>query len=250
MDGHWSLILSALASLLLLTVFIRIKAKKPDWLELDAKWLAISTLPILVGLFSGGYITSFKGLGIEIEAALQEPVKDRISLKATQAKAAESLSSSSGHTKGTITHLQQLSDDEKKSIQRLTFKNKYLWYSASAVKTYIKLLPKAQIIEIVDDNLRFLGAIRTRDIKGLEKLFVDAVKAGNIKEKFIQVYVTKYIDSDISAIQALKIIKDNKLSFLPMLNRDSTLKGVVTRRALEHRIAEDVLAASNKLTWN
>lgn len=248
MDGHWSLILSAIASLLLLTVFIRIKAKKPDWLELDSKWLAVSTIPILVGLFSGGYITSFKGLGIEIEAALQEPVKDRIKLKATEAKAAEVLSSSSRKLKQTITHLQQLTADERKSIQRITFKNNYQWYSAVAVKEYIKLLPNASIIEIVDDKLRFLGAIRTKDIKGLEGLFVEAVKAGNIKEKFIQDYVTKYIDSDISAIQALKIIKDNKLGFLPMLNGDHTMKGVVTRRSLEHRIAEDVLAASSKLS--
>ena len=248
MDAHWSLILSAIASLLLLTVFIRIKAKKPDWLELDSKWLAVSTLPILVGLFSGGYITSFKGLGIEIEAALQEPVKDRIKLKATQAKAAESLTDGTSHAKGTITQLQQLSADEKNAINRLTFKIKYPGYSASAVKAYIEHLPKAHYIEIVDDNLRFLGAIRTKDINELERLFVKAVKAGNIKEKFIQDYVTRYIDSDTSAIQALKIIKDNRLKFLPMLNSDRTMKGVVTRRSLEHRIAEDVLAASSKLT--
>jgi len=246
MNGHWSLILSAIASLFLLTVIIQIRAKKPDWLDLDTKWLAVSALPILIGLFSGGYITSFKGLGIEIEAALREPVKDRINLKATQAKAAESLSSETRKLKQTITHLQQLSDDEKKAIQRLTFKNNYPWYSAVAVKEYLKLLPNVKIIEIVDDKLKFLGAIRTKDIKGLEKLFINAVKAGNIKDKFIQVYVTKYIDSDISAIQALRIMKDNKLLFLPMLNSDHTMKGVVTKRSLEHRIAEDLLAASNK----
>jgi len=246
MNGHWSLIISAIASLFLLTVIIQIRAKKPDWLDLDTKWLAVSALPILIGLFSGGYITSFKGLGIEIEAALQEPVKDRIKLKATQAKAAESLTSVTSQKKGSISELQQLTPDEKNAIQRLTFKNKYPWYSAVAVKEYLKILPRVRFIEIVDDNLKFLGAIRTQDIKGLESLFTKAVKAGNVKEKFIQIYVTKYIDSDISAIQALKIIKDNKLSFLPMLNSDHTMKGIVTRRSLEHRIAEDVLAASNK----
>jgi hypothetical protein len=81
LEQHWPLILAVLISLILLTIFIYLKSKKPNLLDIETKWLALSMIPVLIVLVADDYIYKFKGLGIEIETKLKEPIKKILNLK-------------------------------------------------------------------------------------------------------------------------------------------------------------------------
>ncbi len=74
MERHKFLIITIVLSVVLTVTFLIINYANPYILQIDAQWLIIAGIPILVGLVAGGYIKSFKGLGIEIESALKESV--------------------------------------------------------------------------------------------------------------------------------------------------------------------------------
>ena len=72
-----ALVIGAICSVLLLGVFAY--GAKAEWklLDLEAHWIALGVLPLVLGLFLGGYITKFKGLGVEIEAAVERKLVER-----------------------------------------------------------------------------------------------------------------------------------------------------------------------------
>jgi hypothetical protein len=84
LEQYWSLILALAFSAILIGSFIYLKSKKPNLLEIETEWLALSMMPVLIVLLTGGYIYRFKGFGIEIETSLKEPIKNRIELKAKE----------------------------------------------------------------------------------------------------------------------------------------------------------------------
>lgn len=241
MNENWPLILSILASLILLSVIIHIRGRKPNWLDIETKWLVISILPVLIVMFTGGYISSFKGFGIEIEASLKEPVENRITLAARKAIVGDI-----SEQKGTLAHLYELSEEEKNSIERLQFKNKYPSYASDAVKQYLKILPKLEYIELLDDKSKFIGVMLASDLLGKEEQFVTSLESGNILIDFSKLIVTHYVDSNTSAIDTLDRMRRNNEKFLPLLNSNHSMEGVVTESSLEKSIADEVLKASNK----
>ena len=64
-------------SILALMFLVIAAIEKWSFLELGAHWLAVAILPLLVGLLVGGYISSFKGFGIEFEAAVKRVVAEK-----------------------------------------------------------------------------------------------------------------------------------------------------------------------------
>ena len=58
------------ASAVLLVCLMVIRARWPELLDISSAWIGIAVLPIVVGLLAGGYVKTFKGFGIEVEAAL------------------------------------------------------------------------------------------------------------------------------------------------------------------------------------
>jgi CBS domain-containing protein len=246
MNEYLPLILSILASIFLLAVIIQIKVRRPNWLDIETKWLAISTFPILIGLFAGGYITSFKGLGIEIEASLQKPVSKIVTLAAKEVKVATAIVGENSGLKNSVEHLSNLSEKEKNSIERLIFTNKSSSYSADGVVTYISSLPKLEYIELRDLESKFIGVMLASDLSGNENKFVTSLKSGNVLVVFGKHIVTKYVDKDTSAIDTLDRMRRNNENFLPLLDRDNTMKGIITESSLEKSIATEVLNANKK----
>ena len=68
------LVLASSLSALLLLLFGVFQQLGAAFLSLPAQWLLIAVLPVVVALFIGGYISRFKGFGVELEAALTAPV--------------------------------------------------------------------------------------------------------------------------------------------------------------------------------
>ena len=64
---------SGIATVLLILFFV-FQSYDASFLKLSAQWLALALLPAIFALFIGGYISKFKGFGVELESALQAPV--------------------------------------------------------------------------------------------------------------------------------------------------------------------------------
>lgn len=62
-------------SILLILIFGLIHASGSEFLDFPIQWLGVALMPFLLSFFAAGYITSFKGFGIELEAALNASVK-------------------------------------------------------------------------------------------------------------------------------------------------------------------------------
>lgn len=79
------ILIGAAASLALLLLFGVLQEREAKFLELSSQWILISIFPILVSLFVGGYISKFKGFGVELESALNTSVTTSVDLRATDA---------------------------------------------------------------------------------------------------------------------------------------------------------------------
>jgi hypothetical protein len=71
---HQLLIISLAVSIIILSIFFVFQYYQLKVLLLDVKWIILSGTPILIGLFIGGYIKSFKGFGLELESNLTAPI--------------------------------------------------------------------------------------------------------------------------------------------------------------------------------
>lgn len=107
---HTALALGAGISLALLITFLLFQYNQSEVLKLESRWLLVSGVPLLAALLIGGYIKSFKGFGVELEASLNKPVVN-MSLVATEA-------------------MDQMYGDEKRSINYAQVKGEKLvgWF--------------------------------------------------------------------------------------------------------------------------
>lgn len=236
---HWPLIVAVFFSSILISLLIYLKSSKPSLLEIESKWLALSMLPVLIVLLTGGYIYKFKGFGIEIETSLKEPIKNKIELKAEKVMIGEI-----SNPKATIAKLKSMTNEKKESIERLSFKNRYQNYGSYAVKEYLKELSNLEYIELLGSDSKFIGVMLADDLRGKEDEFVKFLKKGTVLVQFSHFVVTDSVDDDISAIDALALIRRSGKKFLPLLDKQGNMKGIVTDAALEKRIADEVLQAS------
>ena len=83
---HTVMSVGAIVSLLMLSAFFFFQYQQASILKLASRWLIASGVPLLAALFVGGYIKSFKGFGVELEASLHKPVSN-LELSATEGMA-------------------------------------------------------------------------------------------------------------------------------------------------------------------
>ena len=181
-QSQWPLIVALLFPLILISIFMYLKSRKPSFLEIESKWLALSMLPVLIVLLTGGYIYKFKGFGIEIETSLKEPIKDKIEFEA-KAKAEQALTGTEIEQKKKLSDLYNMPVEKKKSIERLSFINGYQKYDSHVVKVYLQELSKLKYIELLDSDSRFIGVMSANDLKGNEEEFVQSLRNQNILVK-------------------------------------------------------------------
>ena len=245
---HWPLIVALLFSSLLIILFMYLNSNYTSLLKVDSKWLALSMLPVLIVLLTGGYIYKFKGFGIEIETSLKEPIKDKVEFKA-RAQAEQAMTGTVEERKRKLSDLYNMTAEKKKSIERLSFINGYHNYDSTVVAEYLNELSNLEYIELLGSDSRFIGVMSADDLAGKEDEFVQSLAKGTVLVKFSHFIVTDSVDEDTSAIDALALIRKNtKRNFLPLLDKQGKMKGIVTAASLEKRIADDVLQASKRVS--
>ena len=140
---HTTLFVGGIASIFMLLIFLILQYNEPKVLKLEFRWLLVAGVPLLASLIVGGYIKSFKGFGVELEASLSKPVTN-IELTATEA-----MDEVPGNGKKSINYLRSLNPKLKKSISRLILvQGRKKYYQPRALEIYLRELSGLKYIEI------------------------------------------------------------------------------------------------------
>ena len=243
-------------SIILFLFFLLLHYYQSDVLKLETKWLIISGIPILIALIGGGYIKSFKGFGIELEAQLRNP------LKQFDLFAKDAIKDLPQEAKETESYLNSFDTDTVLNVQRLTFYiNKKNYYNSYVIEKYIRKLPNLKFFEIADEDNKFIGLLPIRifrkveyydlntyeeetDINhtNLDKL-VNAINQGNILESFANTIITEVVNEHETLIDILPKAKNSRHGILAVISNKSRLLGIIDKKSIESKIAEEVLKA-------
>lgn len=250
-EGHTVFVIGATVSIIFLIVFFSFQHNKAEVLNLETRWLIVSGVPILVALIIGGYIKSFKGFGVELEASLEKPVSN-LSLSATEA-----ITQVKGDEKRNISYLQSLSSSKKSTISRLKFtQGRVDYYTYDAIKLYFKELNHLKYVEICDELGKFIALIPMSQFRRRRntsqdsyidefalKAFIIALENKEILSKYSDVLLNVNVQEDIGVIEALQIMKKKRINELIVLDDNNSFIGLLTLRSVEKKIIENILEA-------
>ena len=241
----------SLISVLFLIIFITLKCLDFSGLQLEEKWLFVSGIPIIIGLFWGGFIKTFKGLGVEIEASLNKELPDDLISSVTE----NTIVDTHNIEKKAISDLERLTKQEVDNISRIRFIfNRDKYYVKSVVKKYLERLHNLKYVEIVDAQYKFQFLIPINHFKSNIDVnliaiedFIAKIDQGTLNSNFPGA-ITSFVNKSDSLLDAYrKLISDTKKikalgdQKLPVLDSDHRLIGLLSKNKVEEYISKKVL---------
>ncbi len=250
MGNQKTLIVGSILSVILLLFLGWLQSEEAKFLNLSPQWLAIAVLPVLVALFAGGFITRFKGFGVELEATLRTPVA---SMNLTASGAVADIP---GDEKKSFLYIDNLPDDKKLATRRLLFRSgRQDFYTPHGIERYAQELPNIKYFEIRTESGEIICFIpistfrdtaqprRALDFEKL-KLLVQAIKQNEVPNAFKESAITLTVSNDQSLVDVLKKMRTESAEFAPVVSPTGKYLGVVFARDVERRIADSVLATT------
>ncbi len=132
------------------------------------------------------------------------------------------------------------------------------------IEKYIRKLPNLKFFEIADEVNKFIGLLPIRifrkveyydlntyeeetDINrtNLDKL-VNAINQGNILESFANIIITEVVNEHETLIDILPKAKNSRHGILAVISNKSRLLGIIDKKSIESKIAEEVLKARER----
>lgn len=244
------IIIGAAASLALLLLFGVLQEKGAKFLNLSSQWIFISILPILVSLFVGGYISKFKGFGVELESALNTSVTTSVDLKATDA-----LENMLGDEKQGIGYLRRLSREKAQSIRWLTFyTERKNYYSPRAIERYLDKLISVNYFEVKDSKGSFVCYVpvstffesieaRGRPQVNQETLerFITSLENNNVTEEFSDIVTKVSVKSRDSLVNVLRVLRNENVGVVAVISDEGRYLGAAFSHDVEKKVANAVL---------
>jgi hypothetical protein len=246
-QDHSILLIAGIISLLLLAFFLILQKSGASILALDAKWILLSLSPLFLALIIGGYVKSFRGFGIELEARL------RNSVSTFELKARDALFDLKGNEKQTVSYLNSLPDPEKQRVMRLIFflgqPNKY--YAPRAIRQYVETLTNLQYFEVRRESGEFVCLIPVSFFKNqrnnfdeLLKEFVSSLETQSVLQRYQGIAITLTVLENRDILAVLRELRRSQKNQAVVISQASVFLGVVTLTDIEHRIINDVLEIS------
>lgn len=238
-----------LGSLLFLIGLLVVQSRWPALLEIPSAWMGIAVLPLLLALLTGGYIRTFRGFGIEVEAALETAVADDVTAQAASDYdpfseatdlAGDVTDAEMVLSKASMGRLHSLEPRERAAYQRLSFRQGYRGYHPFAIEEHLQALPGVKWIEIDDPDGGFLGVIRREDLEtGDLQEFVSALEAGSALDRFPGILASEALGQDTPLRQVALAFRSGSREALPV-TRGRRLLGMIERTKVYERIGEAV----------
>jgi hypothetical protein len=253
---HMILLICCLVAVLLLVLFGLLKWLGSSVLNLEAKWMIIAGVPILIGLIAGGYIKKFKGFGVELETELEKPVED-LHLTATDA-----MIKLPRITKDDLSKLETFTPEQIKGTKRLGFTSSRKHdYISEATRMYFEKLRFLEFVEVKNPSDEFLclipieifreppasgqADVRRYNMYQIDR-FIHALEEDKTLLEFGPVCITTTVLKDADLVSALKILRNNAKKEAAVVDADNQFVGLITEAEIERRIADGVLAVAKK----
>jgi CBS domain-containing protein len=238
-------LIGTIASLIIFIALLILQRINASILELESRWLILAGAPILVALIVGGYIHKFKGFGLEIETRLQNRIRKN------ELHSLDALEQVEGQDKGTLSFLYDTPQEELAKKERLIlFSGRKEYYGSFALKEYLEHLINLKYIEVRYPQGKFRCLIPAAVFKTEEAFnsslldrFIESLAGGNIYQDIEAEAETDFVKTSESLIAILPKVRESKHGWLPVLSKDRRLEGVVTKEAIESRIADEVMSA-------
>lgn len=242
---HTALAIGAICSLLLLCLFFWFQHDSSKILNLESRWLITSGVPLLAALMVGGYIKSFKGFGVELEASLDKPITN-IELSATEA-----MEQIDGDEKRSIRYLNRLRGSQKRKISRLVLiQGRQDYYSQYALEQYLLELRGLKYLEIKNNEGKFVALLPVSALKYDRNInndllgeFICSLEQSQVLQRYSGLVITQTINEDTGIIESLKQMRKAGISHLIVVDENNKFLGVLLSRSLEKRIVDNVLTA-------
>ena len=243
LDKHETIAVGAAISAALLVLLLIFQALSASILSLETRWLLVAATPLLIALLAGGYIKSFKGFGVEIEASLRKPVSS-VPLTAVQA-----MQGLPGDVKKSMSYLNSLSPDERMKCQRLSFTLGRTGYVTSAVKRYLNEMPNLQYLEIKhnDGSLAMLypaGPIREDSAE--PRRLVEWLKNPDYESPPATSPITATVSTDTELMKSMQKMHAEDIDQLGVVDSGGRFQGILTRQIVAEKIIEEVIAARER----
>lgn len=269
MKHHYkTLLISVIISIILLVLFMLFKYYNAKILSLENKWLIVSGIPLLLGLLYSGIIKEFDAFGIKLKTNLQEKIPGNLITDINNLQTPKI-------TKQSLNILNSISHEEKNNINVLQFiVGKEGYYETYAIQKYLEELRNISYYEFVDENLNFIGVMKSinthffrkrnnpenkEDINQknrelieryknkIDKLIEDIENKSILKNKDVISNSISETDTIINAYEAFILNEQRKSNpcdeELPVVNSKNKMIGLVKRYDLSDRISKQIIKA-------
>jgi PhoPQ-activated pathogenicity-related protein len=255
---HIALLIGTCISIVILIFIARVYCCNPPYsrfLEIDTKWLIVAGVPILIGLFIGGYIKTFKFMDIELE--LKELVPNSWITKegAQTIKVIDTDTAIKENTES----INSLSYEVKNNINGLKlFLGKKDYYTEEALNEYFRQLPNIKYLQIVTNENHFICLIpincynfrilsQNINDQSFENL-IKAIETSSIKNYFtnaIYEFVSN-TDNRMEVYDKLTRSSESKLLYpmaevLPVLNYNREMIGLINKATISDEILTKIM---------
>jgi hypothetical protein len=252
-EQHPLLSVGVVSSLIILVAFLLLQHNEAKVLGLDSRWLFVSFLPLLVALLVGGYIKSFKGFGVELEARLKNPVTS-VSLTATDA--AEELVGDEKRSRNYLNLILERERPYNSYTSRLIFiKGRRDYYSAEIIVEYIRALRGLKYIEVREENGEFIALIPISKMKINNEvdsqkvsLFIESLENETLFPLFRAGANREFVNESTNLVEALRLMRKTDSDQIAVVSDDKHFIGLLSARDVEKRIADEVLASKHENT--
>lgn len=252
MKNSTKLAIGILLSTVLLIALAILQSLDAKFLQLEVHWIALAIAPVVVALFAGGFITRFKGFGLELETALQTPVA---SLNLT---ASDAVADIPGDEKRSFSYLDTLSKEKKLAVNWLLLRSgRQHFYTANGIETYVRELPNIKYFEVrseADEFICFLPMTIFRDESDhyggnlrhdkMQQL-IEAIEKDCVPDSFRGSTITLQVQSNQSLVEVLRKMRLENADFAAVMSPGGQYLGVLFASEVEKRIAESVLNAKS-----
>lgn len=249
------LIWGGVVSLVLLAVFLLLQVHYPELMKLAIHWVALAALPFIFALIAGGYVSSFKGFGLEIVAALKRPFpEENIHTIDKTLKDAEftDLFQEHGTDKDSIDRLNAFDAELKKKFTFLTFRERQEpYYTVDAISAYLQSLPNLEYLEILQSDKKFRTILPIGHYRELREGGYFGINRDNI-EKLIEAlegsnqYEEQLPHARVLSDEGLKAIllkmDTEDVEYAAVEARNGRYLGIIRANDVARRIAGEVVA--------
>lgn len=203
-------------------------------------------IPILVALIIEGYISKFKGFGIELESKLNAPLKrselivesrnvieDDLNEEDRSRLASDVMGRAGEMEKASVRALKRKTDEDPgliKNTQRLSFvMGKENYYTQYAIQDYLQILENVKYLEVRERNGDLECVLPKEAISQRgEGGFVSALEGNTVKTEYQGIAIYDSVGADETLSTILEKFLSKELPFLPV-TENRKLVGIIEK---------------------